>query len=79
MSTGIETIDDLYVLKAICIILLMLNFVLTIYLVFIHTGFLFNGSTTYEKERKLTINYFKYIRKNYQHYSALKNMDKEQI
>lgn len=47
MATGIESIDDLYVLKALCIILLMLNFVLTIYLLFIHTRFLFNGLTTY--------------------------------
>ncbi len=51
-KTGVEHLDKMYMLKALGIILLALNLVLTIYLVFIHTRFFFNGSTTYEKERR---------------------------
>lgn len=59
--------------------MLLLNFVLTIYLIFIHTQFLFNGFTTYEKERKLTINYFKHIKRNYLFIEELRHMTREEI
>jgi hypothetical protein len=44
---GIEHLTYTYYLQAVFIILMTLNFILTIYLVFIHTQFLFNGLTTY--------------------------------
>jgi hypothetical protein len=47
--TGIESLGNGYTLKAVAIIALILNLLLTAYLIVMHTNFLFNGSTTYEK------------------------------
>jgi hypothetical protein len=47
--TGIEHLGNGYTLKAFTIIVLILNLLLTAYLIVMHTNFLFNGSTTYEK------------------------------